>query len=167
MADVRIIGVVRHVARKGRLGTFKRVPEPSNDDTFSEVVAKDERVSLWHLQGFPKANQDFEQPKLKVFTNSPDATFTVYDSTGRTFLARGGGTEDHIWFKEPATTVRVVFDPVNASEKTGSDIPAPPAQLVALGSTPASIVGVYRSAAAAGGQKKKAAKAAQPAKGKK
>lgn len=48
-ATVRVVGIVRHVVRPGKTGTFRRVPEPLNDETYRQVVLREQPVTLWRF----------------------------------------------------------------------------------------------------------------------
>ena len=47
-ADIYLLGVMRHVHDRGRLGFFTKVPESENDDVYEQVVVKTiDDVLLW------------------------------------------------------------------------------------------------------------------------
>lgn len=114
-AEVRVVGLVRHVEKRGKTGTFKRVPEPLNDDTFDQVVLVEKLLPLWEMQQPSTLNLERSENNLTIYTNETDATFTVYsDDQARTVLRRGGGRETKV-FLPTEGKVDVVFDPINVS----------------------------------------------------
>jgi hypothetical protein len=102
VADVFLMGVVRHVYDRGHMGLIYKVPESENDDVFEEVVLKvfTDQV-LWTAPAEPFFDQiNFQTPqcKIKVLTNREDATFVVIDEERDTVLANGVGKEADISF---------------------------------------------------------------------
>lgn len=116
-AEIRVVGLVRHVEKRGKTGTFKRVPEPLNDDTFDQVVLVEKLLPLWEMQQPSTLNLESSQNNLTIYTNETNATFTVYsDDPARTVLKRGGGRETRLFLPESGK-VDVVFDPINVNGK--------------------------------------------------
>jgi hypothetical protein len=109
-AEVRVVGIVRHVVRPGKTGTFKRVPEPLNDETFREVVLHDGTAPLWTFTNVPTA-QIANDVNLTIYTNDSGASFTVYDEKTGAVLGHGTGSEAHFAI-ETKNKVKVVFHPV-------------------------------------------------------
>jgi hypothetical protein len=148
-AEVRIVGVVRHVGKMGMTGTFTRVPEPTNDDTYEEVLVSEKTVPLWQLHQNVMVDTEANTtppPNLVVYTNQDAATFTVYaDGPGRTVLARGKGREASLLLKK-ARQVSIVFDPIVTSGATPHALTAPPVEhllIDATGETKAQVVSNY------------------------
>lgn len=95
VADVFLIGVVRHVHSRGRIGTFNRVPESENDQVYEQVVLRVlPEQELWTAPATPWAQAvDIEKPgpcKLQVLTNREDASFTVRTESGAAFDGGSG-----------------------------------------------------------------------------
>lgn len=111
VADVRVVGIVRHVLKPGKTGTFKRVPEPLNDETFREVVMRDETATLWTFNNTPLA-QLSEASNLTIYSNADGASFTIYDDKDAV-LGHGNGREAHFAVPEGAK-VKIVFHPIVA-----------------------------------------------------
>jgi hypothetical protein len=103
VADATLIGVVRHVYRRGRIGAFTKVPEPENDDVFEEVVLKQiPNLRIWDFNGEPAYSvSQPEPPKLtctiSATTNRDDGALMVSGETGAV-LGRGAGREATISF---------------------------------------------------------------------
>lgn len=106
-AQVRIVGIVRHVVKPGRTGTFKRVPEPLNDETYREVVLRDEPVTLWEYTNLPIGQQSIDT-NLDIYSNVDGAGFQVIDEKTHKMVGYGSGREAHLTVDSP-NTVRVVF----------------------------------------------------------
>jgi hypothetical protein len=100
-ADVTLIGMVRHVFRRGRIGSFARVPEAENDDVYEEVVLKRlPRVRLWDFSGDAAIYQVSPRPPrcaIAIATNRDDATFVASDLSGK-LLGKGSGKDASISF---------------------------------------------------------------------
>lgn len=104
-ADITLLGMVRHVFRRGRIGTFAKVPEAENDDVYEEVVLKRiPHVRLWNFSGDPVVYQDVARTQtctIAVATNRDDATFVASDTTGK-LLGKGTGKDASITFPAEA-----------------------------------------------------------------
>jgi hypothetical protein len=120
VAKVRLIGVVRHVDKVGMTGTFKRAPEPTNDDTFDEVILNEEIAPLWALHQPVMIETQPTLANLTVYTNEDAATFTVYsDDRDHVVLGRGKGREASLSVTQ-AAAIDIVFDPiVTVGDKAG------------------------------------------------
>ncbi len=162
-ADVRLIGVIRHVLKPGRTGTFKRVPEAQNDDTIEEYVVRDiPNVPLWTLSQPDGLDVETQKKDLVVFSNEDDTTFTVYSALGaKAEISRGSGREADLWL--PDGKYDVVFDAINQSGGDTLIAPDKKAVTVSVGSSaPAVVVANYlpqvaKKAPSGGGKKGKAA----------
>lgn len=138
-AAVRIVGMVRHVDHRGKTGTFKRVPEPQNDDTFEQVLLTEKTVTLWEMLQAPSSYLAGEVTNLVVYSNESAATWTVYDAK-HGVLSRGGGRETHLLVAPGSVTVE--FDPINATNV----LRAPkqrPVTVPATGQPEVAVVGQY------------------------
>ena len=116
-AELRVVGLVRHVVKAGRTGTFKRIPEPLNDTTFRQVVLRDEPITLWQFTNIPTAQQTTDT-NLTVYSNVDGASFTVYDEKTGEVLDHGSGREARLALSTP-NKVKIVFTPAIV----GSDKP--------------------------------------------
>jgi hypothetical protein len=108
-AQVRVVGIVRHVVKPGKTGTFKRVPEPLNDETYRQVVLRDEPVTLWNFTNIP-TGQIATETNLTVYSNVEGASFLVVDETTGAVLDHGAGQEVHLALATQ-NKVKVVFTP--------------------------------------------------------
>jgi len=149
-AEVRIVGVVRHVGKIGMTGTFTRVPEPTNDDIFDEVLISEKTVPLWKLhQPVMIDTEPKNAPKvnLVIYTNQDAATFTVYgDGAGLPVLTRGKGREASLSLLKGASQVSIVFDPIITTGATPEALTAPPVEHLHIdptGTTKAQVVSNY------------------------
>jgi hypothetical protein len=103
VADATLIGVVRHVYRRGHIGAFTKVPEPENDDVFEEVVLKQlPNLRIWDFNGEPAYSAAEEEPPkltctISATTNRDDSAVIVSSDTGAV-LGRGTGREATISF---------------------------------------------------------------------
>lgn len=141
-ADVRMVGVVRHVRKRGQTGTFKKAPEPLNDEAFHEVVVKDERVRLWEFDGLPLGRlTETPLPTLRVVTNEADAAFVVRDSAGAV-VATGAGKSTEIPLKA-GTSVTVEFSPINRTAQAQTYSLSAPAVKVEVAAGGSIAVGNY------------------------
>jgi len=100
VADVTLIGVVRHVYERGHIGAFTHVPELENDDVFEEVVLKRfPNVHVWDFNATPASSP--APPKqdctLAITSNRDDAEFVVTSETGA-LISRGSGREGSVAF---------------------------------------------------------------------
>ncbi|WP_324699353.1 hypothetical protein [Novosphingobium sp. RL4] len=152
-ADVRIIGVIRHVAKMGKTGTFKRVPEPTNDAVFNEVLVRQKRVLLWELHQDALIDSLPAPSNLIVYTNHDSATFSVIAADTRKILARGKGRETSLPLKD-GQDVDIEFDPIILAGNAPSVLIAAPIRHVKLGAEPAKLVGTYLLQATAAKEKK-------------
>ncbi|MBB6228800.1 hypothetical protein FHS79_002991 [Polymorphobacter multimanifer] len=140
MAEVRVVGIIRHVARSGQTGIFKKAPEPLNDDVFREVVVRDMLVPLWSFNNIPLA-QIAENFNLTVLANEDDASFSVLDEASKVI---GYGTGRFNRLSIPAgTKARIAFNPINRVTTNQAFILEAPAQSVEAGATPVVAVGAY------------------------
>ncbi len=92
-ADVFLVGVVRHVYRRGMKGVWTRVPETENDHVYEQVLLKvlpDQ--TLWQFPGEP-----YVDPRhlcvVKVVTNRTDAIFVLKRNADEEPVISGAGTE--------------------------------------------------------------------------
>ncbi len=140
IAEVRVVGIIRHVARTGQTGVFKKAPEPLNDDVFREVVVRDMLVPLWTFNNIPLA-QVAENFNLTVLSNEDDASFSVIDEQGKVI---GYGTGRFNRLSIPAgTKARVAFNPINRVTTNQAFILEASDQSVEAGATPVVAVGAY------------------------
>jgi hypothetical protein len=105
--DIYIVGVVRHVYKRGMKGLFIKGPESENDNVYETVVGKvlEDRV-LWTFQGHTWVQQDSiksPQVKITVTTNRDDANFILKDSDGK-LLGQGSGKNATIVVENPSKT---------------------------------------------------------------
>ena len=110
VAEARVVGVVREVKKVGLSGFLKRVPEPSNDVVFQEVVLKDSEVLLWRFNEIPLAVIS-EDPNLTIYTNHEDASYTVFDESSGPALAHASGKVSRLSV-DTNNKVRVDFHPI-------------------------------------------------------
>lgn len=117
-ADVYLLGVVRHVHDRGRIGLAKRVPESENDHVFEQVVLRVlPKQILWVASGdryFDEIVTEDPVCKLQVLTNREEAGFVVKNGNGQ-ILANGTGRKADLSFpqtQETCGTVTVAFFPV-------------------------------------------------------
>lgn len=108
-AEVRVVGIVRHVVKPGTTGVFERVPEPLNDETYRQVVLHDQRVTLWKFTDVPISNASIDS-NLTVYSNIDGASFIVVDQTNGKKLAQGTGREAHVNVNTKSK-VKVIFVP--------------------------------------------------------
>lgn len=106
-AEVRVVGIVRHVVKPGKTGTFKRVPEPLNDETYRQVVLHDQKLTLWKFTNIPTGQIS---RNLTVYSNIDGASFIVVDETDGKKLGYGKGREAHLTVATN-NKVRIVFTP--------------------------------------------------------
>jgi len=130
-ADVFLIGVVRHVYKRGSKGFITRVPETENDYVYEQVLLKvlpDQQ--LWRFSGeyFSETKPAPKAPpacKIKVVTNRDDASFILEDGVGHA-AASGSGKEALMelkQLKDGTCEGKVVFLPiVSSSDKTGMQV---------------------------------------------
>ena len=95
-ADILLLGVVRHVWKRGQVGIFHRVPESENDHTYDQVVLRvlSDRL-LWKAAGEPwidVQSQKHPHCSLQIVTNHEEARAVVYDRTGK-IIAKGKGED--------------------------------------------------------------------------
>ncbi len=142
-AEVRLVGVVRHVRKLGSIGTFRRVPEPIKDEVFHEVLVFEQTLQLWRFNGVAIARLTaVPVTNLTILTNEADASFTVQTQTGAV-IASGVGRSSK--FVVPAeTALNIVFGPINrAAGDTPYSLSAPPIKVTVGKDTVASVVGAY------------------------
>ncbi len=117
-ADVFLLGVVRQIHERGRIGVLNSVPESENDHVFEQVVLRvipDQR--LWIAPGTNYVSPvQFQEPvcKLQVVTNREDAGFVIKDEGGL-MLASGTGRKADLSFPQAASScgsIDVTFLPV-------------------------------------------------------
>jgi hypothetical protein len=125
-ADATLIGMVRHVYRRGQIGRVTRVPEPENDDVFEEVVLKRiPDIALWQFNASPAVSNTTSVLNcvLAVTTNRDDAEFVANDAQGA-LLGRGSGREAAITYSSPAgkacATPTLSFLPILTAGDKGS-----------------------------------------------
>jgi hypothetical protein len=140
VGEVRVVGIVRHVVKPGQTGTFKRVPEPLNDETFREVVLRDMAVPLLTFNNLALA-QITEATTLVVYTNHESASFTIYDETTNEVLGHGTGREAHFAIGTP-NKVKVLFHPIILSGNSPQMLSAPMVANLSITKT-ATAVGSY------------------------
>jgi len=107
-AEVRIVGIVRHVVKPGKTGFFEQMPEPLNDETFRQVVLHDQEVPLWEFTDIPDGHVI---RNLTVHSNIDGASFIVVDETDGRTLFHGTGREVHLPV-DAKNKVKIVFSPV-------------------------------------------------------
>lgn len=118
-ADVLLLGVVRHVHDRGRVGLLNRVPESENDHVYEQVVIRTlPSELLWLAPRDPWIDPvQVEGPpncELLIVTNRDDAGFVVKDNAGRV-RASGTGRKGEVSFPQEDATcgeIKVVFLPV-------------------------------------------------------
>jgi hypothetical protein len=105
--DIYLVGVVRHVYKRGMKGIITRVPESENDNVYETVVREVlENKVLWIFQGDPWSGEDPDNPDkspqitVTVATNRDDARLILRDEKG-TVLGQGGGKEAKIIVDAP------------------------------------------------------------------
>jgi hypothetical protein len=138
-ADVYLIGVVRHVFKRGTKGFITRVPETENDLVYEQVLLKvlpDQQLWKFYGEYFAKPKQPPKAPtvcKIKVVTNRDDASFILEDGDGRA-NASASGKEAVVELKPMKNgdwKGRIVFLPIISSsdEKGAQVLAAKPAQI--------------------------------------
>ena len=125
--DIYLVGVIRHVYKRGMKGSFIRVPESENDKVYETVVRNvlKDRV-LWTLQGNPWASEDpvqSDEITVRVVTNRDDARFLLRDES-KTFLGQGSGKEATILVKNPKKDapdrkLKITFLPIISQANNG------------------------------------------------
>lgn len=119
-ADVFLLGVVRHVHARGRIGTFNRVPESENDHVYEQVVLRIlPEQELWIAPQTPWSEpvevKAAVSCKLQVLTNREDAAFTIRNESGATL---DGGSGRRALVEVPTCgKVKVAFLPVVTDEQ--------------------------------------------------
>jgi hypothetical protein len=118
--DIYIVGVVRHVYKRGLKGLFIKGPESENDNVYETVVWKvlEDRV-LWTFQDDTWIQRDsIESPQVKitVTTNRDDANFILKDSDGK-LLGQGSGKNATIVVENPSKTPRSKTPSTKTSSK--------------------------------------------------
>ena len=108
-AQVRIVGIIRHVVKPGKTGIFTPVPEPLNDETYLQVVLRDDEVDLWKFTNIPIGKISTDR-NLAVYSNIDGASFIVLDEVDGKMLGYGKGRETHLTV-ETKNTVKIVFMP--------------------------------------------------------
>jgi hypothetical protein len=112
LANVALVGVVRHVHDRGKTGWFVRVPEPENDDVYEQVVlVAEENRPIWRFDG-----ESWTRPivleqaafELTVVTNVEDASFIV--RSGDTILGFGSSSKNQIKLSMGSTAVAATVD---------------------------------------------------------
>jgi hypothetical protein len=132
--DIYLVGVVRHVYKRGMKGFFfSRVPESENDNVYETVVREVlENKVLWAFQGEPwDGKDDTDKPPqitVTVVTNRDDARFILSDEKG-TVLGQGGGKEakiivdnkpvDNTQKKAPDRKWKLTFLPIVSQANNG------------------------------------------------
>lgn len=89
-AEVRLVGIVRHVVKPGTIGLFEQAPEPLNDETFRQVVLYEKNVPLWEFPELPAGKMN---TNLTVYSNIDEASFIVKDECNDKKLGYGTGRE--------------------------------------------------------------------------
>ncbi|MEM7282007.1 MAG: hypothetical protein AAF438_10310 [Pseudomonadota bacterium] len=100
-AHAYLVGVVRHVYKKGKTGLLTRVPEPDNDHVYEQVIVEPiASQKIWQYHGVPYTTNDTilsDTFALTVYTNNSDARYVVTSGTKpETVLGSGGGRESTI-----------------------------------------------------------------------
>lgn len=107
LADVFLIGVVRHVYDRGHMGLFHRVPETENDDVYEEVILSYvPNQLLWAAPEDPWIDPlifETSQCKVRVLTNRDDAVFVVVDEESGEIVANGTGKDFELSFPVSGT----------------------------------------------------------------
>lgn len=104
-ADVFMFGVVRHVAKQGFTGWVTRVPEPSNDTVFQQVIITSlPGTILWEFSDLPRGEKIPTKPDEKfiveIISNRDEATYCVVDSQNNV-LGYGQGRKAKIEITAP------------------------------------------------------------------
>lgn len=134
-ADVRFVGLVRQVARQGRRGWFHRVPEPTNDRTYEQVVlTRHPTATLWRHHGITWTRKDTVLPfEVAVHTNREDARFQVRDTASNEILAFASGAHAVFRFDDlddPPPPLVVEFLPILVVDGTDTlELIAPARQI--------------------------------------
>jgi hypothetical protein len=102
IADVFLIGVVRHVYDRGHMGILYRVPESENDDLYEEVILDYlPNQLLWTAPEepwFDPLTFQASQCKLRILTNREEAVFVVTDEVSGEIVANGTGKDVELAF---------------------------------------------------------------------
>lgn len=118
-ADVYLLGVVRHVHDRGRMGLMRRVPESENDHVFEQVVLRIlPNQQLWVAPNEPYLDEAVmsKAPSctLQVLTNREEASFIVRDERLQ-IIGSGTGRKADLSFSKTQETcgkVTVTFLPI-------------------------------------------------------
>ena len=99
LADVALVGIVRHVHDRGKTGWFVRAPEPENDDVYQQVVlVAEENRPIWKFDGESCVRPIVPEPPpafdLTVVTNVEDASFVV--QSGGKIVGFGSSSKNRI-----------------------------------------------------------------------
>jgi len=103
-ADIYLMGVVRHVYKRGQKGLLVRVPETENDDVYEQVILKTYPKTLVWRRSDPDFYREKRTCALRVVTNRDDAAFVVRDTVekrqtdgaGKSLVARlSAESDDH------------------------------------------------------------------------
>jgi hypothetical protein len=151
--DIYLVGVVRHVYKRGMKGFFSRVPESENDNVYETVVQEVlENKVLWAFQGEPwDGKDDTDKPPqitVMVVTNRDDARFILRDEEG-TVRGQGSGKEakiivdnksvdnksvDNTQKKAPDRKWKLTFLPIVSQANNGRilKLKAPPGEIYSI-----------------------------------
>jgi len=105
VADIFLIGVVRHVYDRGHVGVFNRVPESENDDVYEQVILQifpDQPLWTAPEPWIDKVTAAGKKCEIKVLTNREDAVFFAVAADSGKLLASGTGKEAALSFEPQA-----------------------------------------------------------------
>jgi hypothetical protein len=149
-ADVYLLGVVRHVHDRGRIGFVNRVPESENDHVFEQVVLRVlPEQTLWiapqehHIDSIVTRGPEC---KLQVLTNREEAGFVV-KGENREILASGTGRKADLSFpqtQETCGTATVTFFPVILTTEGKTVVLEAESRKVQIGTSQQIVEGTYR-----------------------
>lgn len=85
VADVYLLGVIRHVEKRGMSGTLNRAPEVENDDVFEQVVVKkisDEVLWVHNFASWAELiSTNPDTTKITIYSNNDEASFGIFEQT--------------------------------------------------------------------------------------
>ncbi|HEX7184197.1 MAG TPA: hypothetical protein VF756_20380 [Thermoanaerobaculia bacterium] len=151
-ADVYLLGVVRHVHDRGRIGLVNRVPESENDHVFEQVVLRIlPEQTLWVAPRdlyFDDIVTEDPVCRLQVLTNREEAGFVVRNENSQ-ILASGTGRKADLSFpqtRETCGTVTVTFFPVILTAEGKTVVLEAESRSAQLGISQQIVEGTYRPA---------------------
>lgn len=120
-ADIYLLGVVRHVVKRGMSGTLNTAPEIENDDVFEQVIIKKiENKILWEIDPdtfglFTERVPNEHDPKqITVYTNHKNARFGILSvkEDKESLLAIGSGQQFKYSYSKDKNIKIVPYDVV-------------------------------------------------------